>query len=76
MTYLKTLLELFIALKDLALWIVQKEKEAKAVEDVESALKNKDQSQVESDLGSPDLGHTNADLPSVRIEPIKDRKTH
>lgn len=74
MLQLKQLLELLIAFKELVLWIVQQEKKAKANDTTDKAFENKDQSGVESSVGSNSLGHSTSGLNSVRIEPIKDRK--
>lgn len=73
LTTLKQLLDLFSALRALALWIVQKEMEANAKAAVQKSEELHDQTAVEAALDRATLGHTTVDFPSVRIEPVKDR---
>lgn len=73
---LKRLLDVFEALRTLALWLVKMEKEANAKAAVEKAQASHDQTPVEREIDHASLGHTASDLPSVRIEPIKDRSKH
>jgi hypothetical protein len=72
MATIKQLLDLASSLRALVLWLIELEKKYEARKAVD-ATRSGNTEPVEHALNGTSLGHTTADLPSVRIEPKKDR---